>query len=143
METDTLQPAPNRTGVTWLEDDLTGIVKQRHGWMKVDKAGSRSCAPWHRQAPVRVRPSDLVWAISAALAVLTWSVPGWLFAGENGASGNPAAMETAEETRAGLVEPIITEETLPNEPRELALRLSSEYRKKGGEVTAVALCWPS
>ncbi len=36
-----------------------------------------------------------------------------------------------------FVEPIITEETLPNEPGELSIRLSTEYRKDGGSATAV------
>ena len=35
-----------------------------------------------------------------------------------------------------IVEPILTEETLPNEPRELSLRLTTDYRKQGSEVTA-------
>lgn len=45
--------------------------------------------------------------------------------------------EEEEETEIEIVEPILTEETLPNEPRELSLRLTTDYRKKEGEVMAV------
>jgi hypothetical protein len=37
---------------------------------------------------------------------------------------------------AGIVEPILTEETLPNEPRELSLRLTTDYRRKESEAVA-------
>ncbi len=33
-----------------------------------------------------------------------------------------------------FVEPILTEETMPNEPRELNLRVSIDYRKRGSEA---------
>ena len=43
-----------------------------------------------------------------------------------------AASARAEEEE--VVEPIITEETLPNEPGELDVRVSTEYRTAGGEA---------
>ena len=46
-------------------------------------------------------------------------------AGENG--------EDEGKPEAEFVEPILTEETMPNEPRELSLRVSTDFRKGGGE----------
>jgi hypothetical protein len=48
------------------------------------------------------------------------------------------AEETGEEEnpRLEVVEPILTEETLPNEPRELSLRVTADYRKKTDETIA-------
>lgn len=96
------------------------------------------CARRHRQGLTCVRSNICVWGVSAGLVLLTWSFPGLVFAVETGAVGKTMAKEPDGEIRSGLVEPIITEETLPNEPGELSLRLSTEYRKKGSEVTAAA-----
>jgi hypothetical protein len=52
----------------------------------------------------------------------------------------PPRLTRAEEEgkpETAIVEPILTEETLPNEPRELSLRLTTDYRKKDSEVMAV------
>ena len=35
------------------------------------------------------------------------------------------------QSEANFVEPILTEETMPNEPRELSLRLTTDFRKRG------------
>lgn len=43
------------------------------------------------------------------------------------------AGEDEGESEAGFVEPILTEETMPNEPGELSLRVSTDYRRRGGE----------
>lgn len=50
----------------------------------------------------------------------------------------PPPTRASEEAKPemNIVEPIITEETLPNEPRELSLRLTTDYRKQGSEVAA-------
>jgi hypothetical protein len=42
-----------------------------------------------------------------------------------------------ENHETNIVEPILTEETLPNEPREWSLRLTADYRKNGSEAKAV------
>jgi Putative MetA-pathway of phenol degradation len=45
--------------------------------------------------------------------------------------------EEEEKPEIEVVEPILTEETLPNEPKELSLRLTTDYRKKESEVTGL------
>ncbi len=52
------------------------------------------------------------------------------------ASSALVAFARAYAAEAEFVEPIITEETLPNEPGEMDVRVSTEYRTSGGEVTA-------
>jgi hypothetical protein len=49
----------------------------------------------------------------------------------------PAALraEGDGKDRPKFVEPIITEETLPNEPRETSLRVSADYRRHAGEFS--------
>jgi hypothetical protein len=49
---------------------------------------------------------------------------------------SPTLAQEEERHEMIIVEPILTEETLPNEPREWSLRLTADYRKKGSEVTA-------
>ena len=44
--------------------------------------------------------------------------------------------EEAEKPETAIVEPILTEETLPNEPKELSVRITTDYRKNS-EVTGV------
>jgi hypothetical protein len=48
-----------------------------------------------------------------------------------------ARAEKEEEPENAIVEPILTEETLPNEPKELSLRITTDYRKDNSEVIAV------
>ena len=50
----------------------------------------------------------------------------------------PPLTRASEEVKPemNIVEPILTEETLPNDPREWSLRLTTDYRKRGSEVTA-------
>jgi hypothetical protein len=48
----------------------------------------------------------------------------------------PSRAQEEKKDEINIVEPILTEETLPNEPREWSLRFTADYRKKDGEVTA-------
>jgi hypothetical protein len=45
--------------------------------------------------------------------------------------------EEEEKPENAIVELILTEETPPNEPKELSLRITTDYRKNDGEVIAV------
>jgi len=48
----------------------------------------------------------------------------------------PIRAEEEEKSEPEVVEPIVTEETLPNEPRELSLRVTTDYRQKDSETIA-------
>jgi hypothetical protein len=48
----------------------------------------------------------------------------------------PGRAQEEENHETNIVEPILTEETLPNEPRERSLRSNTDYRKNGSEMTA-------
>jgi hypothetical protein len=67
----------------------------------------------------------------------TWFIGGFLAIATIGLFV-PTAMageeQSGEEKDFKFVEPIITEETMPNEPGELTLRVTTEYAKRGSEV---------
>lgn len=46
------------------------------------------------------------------------------------------AAESDESTQTKYIEPIITEETMPNEPKELTLRFGTDYRQRNDEANA-------
>jgi hypothetical protein len=69
------------------------------------------------------------------MTTLVWS--GFALLVALGLAPSPTLAQEEEKNEINIVEPILTEETLPNEPRELSLRLTTDYRKKDSEAMAV------
>ena len=49
------------------------------------------------------------------------------------------AAESDNQTETNFINPIITEEVLPDEPGELTLRLGTDYRQRNSEANAAAI----
>jgi len=77
-----------------------------------------------------------------AVSKKPWSTFAWLFCGFiatatalSVAKGAQAA-ESEDKIESKFIEPIITEETMPNEPKELTVRFGTDYGQRGSEASA-------